>query len=321
MVNWRMIGIGIYAIGLLVAGVYGLVEMTSTPQAQFSSTSCTDAGLAAGALPTCLPSETIAETGSALMYPLINLWIHNTDQGHSVPDFNTLYSNVAINTVNSGSGVGILYAENRQVQLGASSAFLSDSEQGRNPNLLNIAVAVTAVIVNYNLPGFSSNVHLNFTGTVLSEMYNGTISSWDDSRIKEINPGAVNLLPARTVRPVHRSDASGDTLHFTEYLSRSDLWWNKNVGYGLTVSWPNPIGNTADSIIGNPGIVIESGATPYSVSYVSVEALDLALNTYKLGAGYVYNHDGKFVSYSAQNIEAGLEPIFAFTPADERISL
>src|SRR5262249_20095341 len=147
-----------------------------------------------------------------------------------------------------------------------------------------------------------SNVHLNFTGTVLTEMYNGTISSWDDARIKAINPGAVDLLPSETIRPIHRSDASGDTYHFTEYLSRSDLWWNKKVGYGLTVTWPDPPGHTADSIIGNPGIVIECGAMKYSVSYVSVEALDLALNTYKLGAAYVYNHDGNFVSYSGENI-------------------
>ncbi len=318
MVSWRLVGIGIYAIGLLVAGVYGVVAMTSF-QAQVAATNCTDIGLASGTLPSCLPSETIAETGSALMWPLMNLWIHNTKPGHTISDFNTLYPNVAINTVNSGSGVGQLYVEQKLVQLGASSAFLTDQSQSRYPNVLNIAVGVTAVIINYNLPDFPLSVHLNFTAPLLARIYNGTVASWDNPEIKRINPGAIDLLPSQPIKPIHRTDASGDTLHFTEYLSRTDLWWNRNYGTGLTIRWPDfP---NAQAIIGNPGIVIECHALPYSISYVSVEALDLA-TSFHLGAGYVQNYEqNNFLSYSASNIEAGLEPAFSHIPADERVSL
>jgi len=245
------------------------------------------------------------------MYPLYNLWV----QG-----FSGLYPNVPINTANTGSGVGQSYAEQGIVNIGGSSAFLSAAQQNQYPKILNIPLAVSAIIINYNIPNFPLNVHLNFSGPVLAEIYNGTISNWSDPKIQAQNPGAVRqgLLPDHEIYPIHRSDGSGDTLHFTEYLSKSDFWWNKNVGVGLTVSWPN-FGD-AQSIIGNPGIVIECQAIKFSISYVAVEALDLATN-FQLGSAYVQNAAQNFVAYSPANIQEGLNAFLSNTPADERQSL
>lgn len=309
MVSWKVAGLGIYAVALLVAAVYGYVAITPS-QTQTASLTCFT-GASSGTLPRCLPSETISETGSALMYPLMNLWVRN---------FSQLYPNVPINTANTGSGVGQSYAIGGNVNIGASSAYLSDAQLKQNPKILNIGLAVSAIIVNYNLPGFPLNVHLNFSGPVLAQIYNGTISNWNDPIIRKMNPGAarMNLLPDHAILPIHRSDGSGDTLHFTEYLSRSDYTWYANVGKGISVKWPSF--DNAQSIIGNPGIVIECHALQFSISYVAVEALDLA-TSYNLGSAYLQNLDGNFVEYSPQNIEAGLNAAFTNTPNDERISL
>lgn len=310
MVSLRAFLLGVYAISLLVAGVYGYVVTANQNALNQAASLCSITRSSSGQLPSCLPTTTISETGSALMYPMFNLWVRN---------FTQLYSNVEINTENTGSGVGQAFVTKQQVvQIGGSTAYLTDIQEGQYPNILNIPLAVSAAIINYNLPGFPQNVHLNFSARVLVEIYNGTITSWDDPAIKAINPGATNLLPAHEIFPMHRSDGSGDTYMFTNYLSYNDPWWQGNVGSGLQVSWPNFL--SAQSAIGNPGIVIQCGNFPYSISYVALEALDLSIQK-GLGFGFVQNKDGNFVNLSSNNVKEALDALSSNTPTDERMSL
>ncbi|HZY46339.1 MAG TPA: phosphate ABC transporter substrate-binding protein PstS [Candidatus Bathyarchaeia archaeon] len=310
MASLRVLLLGIYAVILLMAGVYGYVATVNSNSANQAASACAIYPRPfSGHLPNCLPSLTISETGSALMYPMFNLWVKN---------FTQLYPNVDINTENTGSGVGQAFVEKQTVQIGGSTAYFTDLQASQWPDILNIPLAVSAAIINYNLPGFPQDVHLNFSARLLVEIYNGTISSWNDPAIKALNPGAVNLLPSHDIYPMHRSDGSGDTYMFTNYLSYNDSWWRLNVGAGLQVAWPNFL--NAQSAIGNPGIVIQCGNFPYSISYVALEALDLSIKK-GLGFGYVQNRDGNFVNLSRDNVKTALDALSANTPPDERMSL
>ena len=283
------------------------------------------------------------------MYPMFNLWIQN---------FTRLYPNVGINTQNTGSGEGQAYVEKGIVQIGGSAAYLTDAQQASNPNILNIPLAVTADIMDYNiiiqngtntqgqsvttrwanLPICKSNpatCRLNFTATLLTQIYNSTVTFWNDPRIERINPGAANFLPKELIYPTYRSDAAGDTLFFTQYLSSGDSWWANNIGSGLTVTWPvctqNATTACPQSALGNPGIVIQTGDRAGSLSYVSVEALDqwvlcktgsdLCSNYAPLDYGLLQNQAGKFVEATLANIQSAINATSAQTPADERFSL
>lgn len=336
MVSIRAAGLAVYAIALIIAGVYGYVVMTSAQTIDYSSSLCS-APRGSMTLPPCVPSETISETGSALMFPMFELWAKN---------FSQLYPNFQINTANTGSGTGQSFVEKGLVQIGASGAFLTDTQQGQFPNILDIPLAVTADIIDYNIPELNNqNVHLNFTAMVLAEIYNTTIQYWDDPRILNINPGAVQFLQGCGARsqnpcviwPTYRSDAEDDTLYFTQYLSAGDAWWNSTIHSGLQVNWPAcapppsgvPCPSTPQSSLGNPGIVIATAARSYAMSYVSVEALDQWVLckpqrtecNWQLGYGLVQNSAGKFVGATLQNINETLTELAHNTPSNERFSL
>jgi phosphate transport system substrate-binding protein len=129
------------------------------------------------------------------------------------------------------------------VDIGASDAYLSSGDLVKNPKLLNVPLAISAQQVNYHVPGLGAGVHLRLDGTVLAQMYEGTITAWNDPAIARLNPGV--HLPGTPVVPLHRSDSSGDTFLFTSYLATHDPGWNKAIGYGTTVAWPQAGGARA----------------------------------------------------------------------------
>jgi phosphate transport system substrate-binding protein len=142
------------------------------------------------------------------------------------------YPNVVITMDGTVSDFGISQAASGAVNMGASSAYLSEGDIAAHPGLMNIAVAVSALHVSYNLPGLTE--HLKLDGKLLAAMYNGTVKTWNDPQIAALNPG-VNL-PATAVIPLHRSDGSGDTFLFTQYLAKQDPGgWGKSPGFGTTV--------------------------------------------------------------------------------------
>ena len=196
-------------------------------------------GIPAGPAP---GPQSLSETGSTLLFPVLRNWAAAYRQQHA---------NVAIATAATGSGKGIAEASAGAVDIGASDAYLSSGDLVTNPAMVNIPLAVSAQQVNYNVPGLRPATHLKLNGKVLAEMYQGSITSWNDPRIAALNPGVA--LPHTRVVPLHRADSSGDTFLFTSYLSTQDAAWDRVTGYGTTVDWPHVPGARAE--IHNTGMV------------------------------------------------------------------
>ena len=248
----------------------------------------------------------VLETGSSLLYPLFNLW---------VADYGKKNADVQITTQSTGSGTGISQAISGIAQIGASDAYLSNPQMKQNPGTLNIPLAISAQTINYNVPGLNDK-HLKLTGPVLAGVYDGTIGFWDDRKIAALNPGL--KLPHKTIVPIHRTDGSGDTFIFSQYLSFSTPKWANSTGYGTTVSWPPVQGGIGAE--GNPGMVNALKGTPYSIAYVGI-SFKKAIDEAKLGEAALKNRTGKFVLPSPASIRAAVQATSSKTPKDERISL
>lgn len=251
------------------------------------------------------PKASLTETGSTLLYPLWNLW---------APAYQHQFSNVTVTTGGTGSGTGIADAASGTVNVGSSDAYLSPSVVSSTPSLMNIPLAISYQVIAYNIPGV--HAHLKLNGKILSAIYRGQITKWNDSAIQSLNPGIT--LPNLGIVALHRSDGSGDTFIFTQYLSRQDPAWNSSVSYGTTVSFPsipNALGEN-----GNGGMVSGCNATPGCIAYVGVSFL-----TQVLGDGMTYasllNGTGQYVlptQHAAALEAAGYTKI---TPANETISM
>src|SRR5215469_8257948 len=196
---------------------------------------------------------TLIETGSTLLYPLFNIWVANYTKTHP---------GVNVTTDATGSGVGIQKITAGEAQIGASDAFMSDTEVKRNPQIVNIPLCIAAQMVNYNLPGLNAE-KLKLDGTVLAGIYSGKIRIWDAAPIAALNPNV--KLPHHGIIPIRRADGSGDTFIFTQFLSFSDTEWANNNGYGMVISWPVVEGSMEAQ--GNAGMVQTVQNTAYSLAY------------------------------------------------------
>jgi phosphate transport system substrate-binding protein len=249
---------------------------------------------------------TVTETGSTLMYPLFNLWAGG---------FNTKYPSVTIQTAGTGSGTGISEAENGTIDVGASDAYLSPSVVSTNPDLKNIPLAISSQMVAYNIPGVLS--HLKLSGKVISEIYQGQITKWNNSAITGLNPGVT--LPATPIVTLHRSDSSGDTFLFTQYLTKADAsGWGTKIGFNTTVPWPAAPGALGET--GNSGMVSGCKATPGCIAYVGISYLTQALQA-GLGYAALGNPKGQYEVPTQATIAAEAAGFVKKTPANGTISL
>lgn len=264
------------------------------------------AGMLLGANVANAATVRVLETGSSLLYPLFNLW---------VPVYAKDHPNVQITTQSTGSGTGISEAMSGVAQIGASDAYMSDAQVKANAGILNIPLTISSQMINYNIPGLN-NRHLKLSGPVLAGIYDGKIKYWNDHMIAELNPGV--KLPHEAIVPVHRTDGSGDTFIFSQYLSFSTPAWEKSVGYGTTVSWPAVQGGIGAE--GNPGMVNAVKGTPYSIAYIGISFKN-ATDEAKLGEAMLKNRAGKYVMPDPKTVQAAVEATASKTPADERISL
>ena len=273
-----------------------------------STTGSSSPGAPAGNPATSPATSNVAlsETGATELYPLMNQW---------VPAYHSKYPNVTISTGATGSGAGISQAAAGTVNIGASGAYLSDGDMSAHKGLMNVALAVSAEQVNYNLPGVGQ--HLKLNGKVLAAMYQGTIKTWNDPQIAALNPG-VNL-PATPVVPLHRSDGSGDTFVFTQYLSKQDPdGWGKSPGFGTTVQFPAVPGALGEN--GAGGMVTGCAQTPGCVAYIGVSYLDQA-NQKGLGEAQLANASGNYLLPDTQSIQAEAAGFASQTPANQVVSL
>jgi phosphate transport system substrate-binding protein len=254
-------------------------------------------------------AETILETGSTLLYPLMGSWT----QAYQKEFVNSAGSPLAtIDTGATGSGTGIADATSGTVDIGASDAYLSASDKQTTPTLLNIALAVSAQQINYNVPGVKN---LKLDATVLAGMYNGKITNWNDSAIAALNPGA--HLPNLKIVPLHREDSSGDTFLFTSFLNAQDpsSWPSSLVN--TTITWPKG-STTAET--GNGGMVSGCAATKGCVAYIGISYLQKT-QAAGLGTAMLKNAAGKFVSPTPATISAAVSAQSAKTPTNETLSL
>jgi phosphate transport system substrate-binding protein len=248
----------------------------------------------------------ILETGSSLLYPLFNLW---------VPAYTHADPGVKITTQSTGSGTGIAQSVAGIAQIGASDAYMSNALMKQHPDMLNIPLAISMQMVNYNLPGLNSR-HLKLSGPVLAGIYEGKIRFWDDARISGLNTGV--KLPHHTIIPVHRADGSGDTFIFTQFLSFSTPAWANSISYGTTVSWPAVSGELGAE--GNQGMVSATKGNPYSIAYIGTSYQNW-IEKDGLGIALLKNRDGNFVLANARTGAAAAAVMVPKTPKDERISL
>jgi phosphate transport system substrate-binding protein len=278
-------------------------------------TACgTDAHPAAGAVGSSSPGSgaagnpaspvTLTETGSTLMLPYLQ---------QLVGPLRTAYSNITLQPSGGGSGKGIADALSGAVDLGGSDAYLSNSQQQANLDVLDLPAVVSAQAVNYNLPGLS-DIRLN--GELLTRIYRGEVTRWNDPAISALNPGVT--LPSTTVVPVRRAEPSGDTFIFTQFLSNSTDSWRTTPGYGATVDWPAVRGELTAR--GNAGMVSTCGATPGCVAYVGVSA-EHAAAAAGLGQAQLQNRAGNFLRPTHDTVSAALYNAQQLVPEDLRQSL
>jgi phosphate transport system substrate-binding protein len=246
----------------------------------------------------------LVESGSSLLYPVLNLWVAAFSASHPGAD---------VSTTSTGSGAGISEAMQGLINIGASDAYMSDALAVRHPTMMSIPLAVSSQAVNFNLPGVKT---LKLSGPILVGIYEGKIRRWNDPAIAAANPGV--SLPAHAIVPIHYADSSGDTFMFTQYLSATDAGWARTMHYGTTMSWPAIPG--ALGAIGNTGVLAAAAANPYSLAFIGISYANQAAAD-GLGQAALLNKAGKYVLPTSETIGAAAESFAPGTPADERISM
>ena len=216
---------------------------------------------------------------------------------------------VEINYQSIGSGGGIRQLEQGTVDVGASDKPLTDEQASKMKSKpLHFPTVLGAVVPTYNLSGVSKD--LNFTGETLAGIFLGNIKKWNEAPIKSANPG-VNL-PDADIIVIHRSDGSGTSFVFTDFLSKVSPEWKSKVGADTSVNWPLGLAQK-----GNEGVAGLVKQTPNSIGYVE---LVYAIQN-KMGYGSVKNASGKFVKANLASVTAAAAGAAASMPADFRVSI
>jgi phosphate transport system substrate-binding protein len=235
--------------------------------------------------------------GATFPYPIYSKWF---DEYVKVDD------SVRFNYQSIGSGGGQKQILAQTVDFGASDGPMSDENLAKaSTKLLHIPTVAGAVVVTYNLPG---DIKLKLDGPTIVDIFRGKITKWNDARIAGQNPGV--KLPDIDVVVVHRSDGSGTTYIFTDYLSAISHPWQEEAGKGTAVNWPVGLGGK-----GNEGVAGQVKQTPGAIGYVE---LIYALQN-KLSFADIKNAEGKYISPSLDSITAAMAA--AKVPDDFRFSM
>src|SRR5919106_1813798 len=230
---------------------------------------------------------TINGAGATFPFPLIDTWR---------VEYQSVNPNVNINYQSIGSGGGIRQFTERTVDFGASDAPLSENDIQALPGpAVHIPETIGSVVAAYNINGVPEK-GLKLTGPVLADIFRGTITTWNDPRIQELNPDLT--LPSENIVVAHRSDGSGTTFVWTSYLSAISPEWSETVGAGKSVEWPVGLGAP-----GNEGVANTITSTPNSIGYVE---LAYALTT-DTDYAYIQNMEGNFVEPSLNSTQAAVE--------------
>lgn len=245
-----------------------------------------------GSSPAPIPSQagpvSLNGAGATFPYPLYSKWI---------AEYNKQFPNVRINYQSIGSGGGIRQVVAGTVDFGATDAPMKDDEAKQAPGkLLHIPTTIGAVVLCYNLPEVTGALRL--TPEVLADIYLGKIKKWNDPKIAADNSDA--KLPAKDISVVYRTDGSGTTSVYTDYLSSVSAEWKDKVGAGKSVKWPVGLGAK-----GNEGVTGQIKTTPYTIGYT--ERAYATQN--KLPMAELKNKAGKFVAPTTAAMSAAAEGV------------
>ncbi len=210
-----------------------------------------------------------------------------------------------------GSGAGITQLTAQTVDFGATDSPLTDTQLAASTNgpIIHIPITIGAVAVTYNLPTVTTPANLSLTGSVIADIYLGTVKYWDDPAIAALNTGVT--LPHQAITTVHRSDGSGTTSIFSHYLATQSPTWSSQVGAGTTLNWP---GTNAVGAKGNAGVAAQVQSTVGSIGY---NELAYVL-TNKIQYAQVQNAASQYVLPSLDSAAAAANADLANIPADLR---
>lgn len=246
-----------------------------------------------------LGQTTLNGAGATFPYPMYSKWFS---------EYNKLHSDVQINYQSIGSGGGIRQVLNGTVDFGASDGPMTDEQLSQaKTKILHIPTVLGAVVPAYNVPGVTGEI--KFTPEVLANIFLGKITNWNDPAIAKANPG-VNF-PNQSIIVIHRSDGSGTTYIFTDYLSKVSSEWANSVKKGTTVSWPLGLGGK-----GNEGVAGQIRQLQGSIGYI--ELIYAVQNNIPYGS--VKNAAGTFVKASLDGVTEAAASAKSM-PADFRVSI
>jgi phosphate transport system substrate-binding protein len=237
--------------------------------------------------------------GATFPYPLYSKWVDEYQKSNP---------NVRINYQSIGSGGGIRQITERTVDFGASDAPMNEEEMGKAPGkLVHVPMTLGAVVVSYNMPSVPT---LTLSADVIAGIFLGDVKTWNDKKIAKLNPGVT--LPKDPIGVAYRSDGSGTTAVFTDYLAKVGPAWKEKVGAGKSVKFPTGMGAK-----GNEGVAGQIKTTPGTIGYIE---LAYAKQT-GLSVASLQNSAGKVVEASLDSISAAAAGVAATMPDDLRVSI
>jgi len=246
-----------------------------------------------------LAQTTLNGAGATFPYPMYSKWFN---------EYHKLHSDIEINYQSIGSGGGSRQVLAGTVDFGASDGPMTDEQLGQSKTkILHVPTVLGAVVPAYNVPGVSGEV--KFTPDVIAGIFLGKITNWNDKAIAAANPGV--KFPDQSIIVVHRSDGSGTTYIFTDYLSKVSSDWQSGVGKGTSVKWPVGLGGK-----GNEGVAGVIRQMQGAIGYV--ELIYAVQNN--IPYGVVKNSAGSFVKASLDSVTAAAASVKTM-PADFRVSI
>jgi phosphate ABC transporter phosphate-binding protein len=244
----------------------------------------------------------LSGAGATFIYPIMSKWASEYEKAKGVK----------INYQSIGSGGGIQQMTAQTVDFGCSDGPMNDEQLAKAKEtkgaVVHIPLAMGADVPAYNLA--EVKVPLRFSGPVLADIYLGKVKKWNDPAIKKLNPDAA--LPDKDIAVVHRSDGSGTTYIWVDYLSKVSPEWKSKVGVGTSVNWPTGIGQK-----GNEGVAGQVKRSPGSIGYI--ELIYAIQNDIKYGS--VQNKEGAFVSAEMESVTAAATASLTDIPDDLRYSI
>ena len=244
-------------------------------------------------------AQDLTGAGATFPFPFYDKWFHEY----------AATKGVQINYQSIGSGGGIKQLTEGTVDFGASDAPMSDAEMAKAKGpILHVPTVLGAVVVTYNVPGLTKELRLD--GSTLASIFLGEITKWNDPRIRKLNPGA--QLPASDILVVHRSDGSGTSYVFTDYLTKVSPSWAAKPGKGRDVQWPVGLGGK-----GNDGVTGQVKQLPGSIGYVELAYA----KQNKLPYAQIRNANGEYVTPTIAAVTAAAAAAKLPANTDYRVSI